>query len=374
VKAQMTGQPEGLLQALADLQRVTVGNRIDYEYPWHRHLQSSRQLLPQGDHPVTPLPAIHLSRDAKRAVILSLLACIAYALLCGMGLIVLARDPAFGMGEALAVLLILGLGLSVAAWLATLGATPRPQPVREPGREFLWVTVILVAIGIGFLGYGLSALHAAVSHDPAQSIAVIVAKILATVLVPALAFRWLGYTWRELLAFTRLNRVELRALLIMMTVLALLQFTMGRGPEEVRALMSERGFAMWQVLLLAVPAWLWLCVEAGIVEEFLFRVLLQSRLAAWSRSSVVGVVGMAVLFGLAHAPGYVLRGAYAKEGMAHAPDALSAAAYALVVVSPVGLVFGLIWARTRSLTLVVLLHGWADLIPNLASLVRAFTA
>jgi uncharacterized protein len=128
------------------------------------------------------------------------------------------------------------------------------------------------------------------------------------------------------------------------------------------------------VLLLALPAWLWLSVEAGITEEFLFRVLVQSRLAVWLRSSIVGVIGMAVLFGLAHAPGYVLRGAHAMEGMTRSPDALSAAAYALVVVSPLGLAFGVLWARTRSLTLVVLLHGWADLIPNLARLVRAFTA
>jgi membrane protease YdiL (CAAX protease family) len=309
-----------------------------------------------------------------RVVNRALLACVAYALLWGAGVVVLARDPGFEMGEALAVMLLLGVGLSAAAWLVTLGASPRPQFVREPGREVLYLTAILAGIGIGFLGYGLSVLHAAVSHDPARSIAIVAAKLLALVLVPGLVFRRLGYSWRELLAFTRLDRVELRALVVMMALLALLQLTVGRGPQAIRALVAERGLATWQVLLLALPAWLWMSVEAGITEEFLFRVLLQSRLAAWLRSSIVGVVGMAVLFGLAHAPGYVLRGAHAMEGMARSPDALSAAAYALVVVSPLGLAFGVLWARTRSLTLVVLLHGWADLIPNLAPIVRAFMA
>jgi hypothetical protein len=34
--------------------------------------------------------------------------------------------------------------------------------------------------------------------------------------------------------------------------------------------------------------------------------------------------------------------------------------------------FGVLWARTRSLLLVVLLHGWADTIPNLAPLVQTW--
>jgi len=81
---------------------------------------------------------------------------------------------------------------------------------------------------------------------------------------------------------------------------------------------------------------------------------------------------MALAFGLAHAPGYVLRGAHAMEGMAQAPTPLAAAAYAIVVVSPVGLMFGVLWIRTRNLWLLAVLHGWADLVPNLASFVQTW--
>ena len=42
------------------------------------------------------------------------------------------------------------------------------------------------------------------------------------------------------------------------------------------------------------------------------------------------------------------------------------------MVSPIGLMFGVLWARTRSLLLVVLLHGWTDLVPNLAPFVRTW--
>lgn len=303
-----------------------------------------------------------------------LVAAIAYALLYIGGLAVLHRDPSFATSETLSVMFVLGLGLSVAAWLATLGASARAQRVSAPNHELLWIALLLAAIGVGFLGYGLSAVRAAVAAEPARMVAVLAAKLAALVCVPALVFRRLGYSWRQLFAFARLNRVELRALLVMMVLLALIQLTVGRGPQLIGALRAERGLAVWQLLLMVVPVWAWLSLEAGLTEEFLFRALVQARLTVWLRSPVAGLLGMSVLFGLAHAPGYVLRGAHAMEGMAQRPDALTAAAYALVVVSPLGLPFGVLWARTRSLTLVVVLHGWADVIPNLAPWFRALVS
>ena len=35
--------------------------------------------------------------------------------------------------------------------------------------------------------------------------------------------------------------------------------------------------------------------------------------------------------------------------------------------------FGVLWARTRNLWLLVMLHGWGDLVPNLASFVQTWT-
>jgi hypothetical protein len=43
--------------------------------------------------------------------------------------------------------------------------------------------------------------------------------------------------------------------------------------------------------------------------------------------------------------------------MATAPNALTATAYTNAVISPIGILFGVLWARTRSFLLVVLLHG-----------------
>jgi membrane protease YdiL (CAAX protease family) len=46
-------------------------------------------------------------------------------------------------------------------------------------------------------------------------------------------------------------------------------------------------------------------VEAGLVEEFFFRALVQSHLAAAFKSEVSGTVLMSPIFGLAHAPGFI---------------------------------------------------------------------
>jgi hypothetical protein len=48
--------------------------------------------------------------------------------------------------------------------------------------------------------------------------------------------------------------------------------------------------------------------------------------------------------------------------------------YAVVVTSVVSFLFGLLWARTRSLVLVALLHAMTDLLPNLAAFIRSWLA
>jgi len=43
------------------------------------------------------------------------------------------------------------------------------------------------------------------------------------------------------------------------------------------------------------------------------------------------------------------------------------------VLSPVAVLFGTLWARTRSLLLIVLLHAAVDVLPNLNDFVRTWT-
>ena len=53
------------------------------------------------------------------------------------------------------------------------------------------------------------------------------------------------------------------------------------------------------------------------------------------------------------------------------PSVLLAVGYSVVILSVAGLVFGLLWLRTRNLLLVVLLHGLNDCIPAIADTVQS---
>lgn len=299
-------------------------------------------------------------------------AIVLYALAYGGSLAVLGRDPGFEAGESLAVLLIFGLGFSAAAWAATIGIQPAFHPVEQPRRESGAILGYLALFAVLVLGFGLSWVKDAVADGRPEEIAIMLLKLATMVALPALLFARLGYTRKELFgALSRggyMNSRLVRALLIMALLLLALQLTVGRGPARIAALEEP----LWLIALAAPLAFVWMSVEAGLCEEFLFRTLLQTRLAAWFKSETAAILLMALVFGLAHAPGYVLRGGHLMEGMTSVPDALSAAAYSIVVVSPLGLMFGVLWARTRSLLLVVLLHGWADLVPNLAPFVTTW--
>ena len=97
--------------------------------------------------------------------------------------------------------------------------------------------------------------------------------------------------------------------------------------------------------------------------------MVQARLTAWFKSEVSGVALMALVFGLAHAPGFILRHAGLAEAIGANPSAADSIAYAIVVLSVSGIFFGIVWARTKNLLAVMFIHAAADLLPNLKEFV-----
>jgi membrane protease YdiL (CAAX protease family) len=79
----------------------------------------------------------------------------------------------------------------------------------------------------------------------------------------------------------------------------------------------------------------------------------------------------ALIFGVAHAPGLFLRGGADVDGSS--ADVWQVIAYTIAVLAPMGLLFGLIYARTKSLLLAVLLHGLVDVLPNMAEFIETWT-
>ena len=81
---------------------------------------------------------------------------------------------------------------------------------------------------------------------------------------------------------------------------------------------------------------------------------------------------MALVFGLAHAPGFIFRHAGMIEGLGTNPSAADAIAYSIVTLSVSGIFFGIIWARTKNLFALIVIHAATDLLPNLQGFVKTW--
>jgi membrane protease YdiL (CAAX protease family) len=101
---------------------------------------------------------------------------------------------------------------------------------------------------------------------------------------------WIGSTTNKILHHTGKEVVG--------GALLAFQFFLGNAAAPI----LQGKFTTNQLLLGLPLCFVWLVIEVGLVEEFFFRALVQSRLAAWFKSEVSGVVLMSLAFGLAHAP------------------------------------------------------------------------
>jgi membrane protease YdiL (CAAX protease family) len=244
------------------------------------------------------------------------------------------------------------------------------SPLRyEVANPLLELGTVAVCLGIvvAFITWGLGWLHRSVPSDPADSAAILAAKLAVFVAFPAVLMKvQFGYRWSQLAPLSLPARHALA--MVGMTVLMLaFQSVMGRGLRDLMSAHVPMG-----TLLIGVPLTLvWLVVEAGVVEEFFFRVLLQTRLAEVLRSELAAIVLMSVIFGLAHAPGIYLRTGLTQESVQH-PSVLMAVGYSIVITSVAGFFLGVLWARTRNFVVVVVVHAMTDLLPGILPMLRSF--
>lgn len=232
-----------------------------------------------------------------------------------------------------------------------------------PTRSLAIAMAYVALFALGVLGWGFSALNAHVADGPARDAARCALKLVTMAAVPSLLLWAAGDDVRALLR-PRLPRRLMLPLVVVAVALGMAQALLGRGWQTLAALHPRATTLLWAAPL----EFAWLVVDTAIPEELFFRVFLQTRLAAWSRSELVAVVVAAALFGLAHAPGLYLRGGAVAEELGRAPTVGWAISYSLTAIAPMGLVFGALWSRTRSFGFIVLAHAWFDLPPNLARL------
>ena len=292
----------------------------------------------------------------------------------GASLLLLWPNKSFGHADAIWELIIFGFAFPIVAWVTTLRAKPLTVTVRKSGGEMLLLGFCLLAITLYLIwGSALSETFLPASWITAprfKFVVVFARKLIVFVAIPFLLFRFIfGYRWRDygvqFAGLRALGGSHLAVVLVLSGAILLFQYFLGGGAAPLR-----RGEFSAAQLVTGLPlCFLWLFFEAGLVEEFFFRGLLQARLAGWFKSEVTGVALMALCFGLAHAPGFILRRAGLAEAIGENPSAADAIAYAIVVLSVGGIFFGIVWARTRNLFALMVIHAATDLLPNLKQFV-----
>ena len=269
------------------------------------------------------------------------------------------------LGDAIAMLVLLGLALPLLALLVCRGLPKIEPPAPHPRDPWLLAGLVLAMVCFLALKARLYALVLPAAADPRAHEALdLVAKLAVFVALPLLAYallaklrpRALGLEWPP-------GRQLLRSALAFLVVggaLVAIQLVLGRGARPL----LDGSLAHRHWIAGVALCFVWMSLEAGLVEEVFFRLVLQSRLAALGRSQVAGLFASALVFGLAHAPGIYLRGAGVIEGLGAAPSLSLSIAYTIATMSMAGLVFGVLWIRTRNWLLIVLLHGLTDALSN----------
>jgi membrane protease YdiL (CAAX protease family) len=277
---------------------------------------------------------------------------------------------AFRGGEwtfPIASLVIFGLLLGGLIWFLTRRMDPPAVPVASPARESFAFLGYIIVYAVLLIAFGLGALKAAIPAGQAQELAVVAYKLLIHVLIPAGLVLALGSSLRPLFDPGTSRRGFWPTLIVLCALMFALLALVSPALKQIGAL----GLAPAAAILWVLAAWAWNSIEAGLCEEFLFRACLQSRLTAWLRSPASAIVATSVLFALAHWPGLYLRGGPDVDGWS--TDPLQVAAYTIATLSPLSIAMGLLWARSRSLLLIVLVHGAIDALPNTAELVRIWS-
>lgn len=257
---------------------------------------------------------------------------------------------------------VIGIGFSALAFTFTKKiAVPHTKPAVKTEAWLLLALLGWIIIYITFISSGVKNFLAdhslAVQHT---SLIVLVNKLSAFVLIPFVAYRLYGYTMKDLLpgGFS-LSSIPIVTFITLSTASVLFQLFFSKGGGSF--LTGE--FTLHQLVAGIPLCFLWLVIEAGIVEEFFFRVILQSRIAAITGSGTGAILWGALIFGVIHAPGLFLRGASSEAVSGQMPFGYWIC-FTICYMAVAGVFLGVIWQRTKNFMLVIAIHAMFDLLPN----------
>jgi len=264
-------------------------------------------------------------------------------------------------------LVLFGIVFSGLAILLTRKTDAPAVPVEHPKRESLALLAYMLIYTFILFGPLFGLLKDAFEPGRAQDSAVVAYKLLVHLVAPA----FLIYAARGHLRGILDPNLRRRGVLLTLVVFSLVMIVAVAKLNSTFEQLSDRGLSGPAIAGWILLAWAWMSVEAGVCEEFLFRGLLQSRLTAWSRAAPLAIVATAVIFALVHVPGFYLRGGEAVAVQASGLPQIIALAVAGL--GPIALMFGILWHRTRSFLLLVLVHGAIDAMPAVDRMIRLWS-
>jgi uncharacterized protein len=290
---------------------------------------------------------------------------------------ILLRNRSFEPAGAIVVLFVFGGVFPLLAWAATLRAVPLSISVTPGTAALITLTGYVMLLSLYLIG-GPQWIDQHLPHSWVDSARIrffvaLVKKLVVFVVIPFVIFRFgFGYRVRDFgiqcEGLRALRGSHLPVVLVVGGAFLCFQYFASSGGAAFR----REDFTAFQLFVGLPLCLVWLLFEVGLVEEFFFRGLVQSHFTAAFKSEVSGVVLMSLIFGLAHAPGFIFRHAGEVEGLGSNPSAIDAIAYSIVVLAVSGITFGIIWARTKNLFALMFIHAAGDLLPNFGTFVRTW--
>jgi uncharacterized protein len=300
---------------------------------------------------------------------------IGYSALYIVTLFLMVLIEHFPVSQSIAILLIIGVFFSLIAYFTSKSSVPlfanRPVQKRE---SLVLISIMVFIVLILTIGQDqIKSLFPGQFLESAKSneIFTFLYRLLIFVLIPFLVYKCIykfslrdfGLVVKAKEFFTIKNFVIFFALSL---IIFLFQFFMGNGAKPIR-----EGLITNKQLLIGLPLLYTLLIfNVGLVEEFFFRALVQSRLAAITKSEIGGIILSGLFFGLAHAPGFYLRGGGTLDNLGQHPTLFMSVGYSILVLSVGGFFLSIIWSKTKNLWLVMAIHAFMDLLPGLNEFVK----
>ena len=263
------------------------------------------------------------------------------------------------------IFLIATIGFSFSTITVLLTKNLQLPKLKYAIKNEIWILAALlvwIVIYITFISSGITKLEQAHNVTPMlKAIITVLVKLTVFVGIPFAVYRIAGFKVKDFNIYSSyINKNIIILFFSLSAVIILFQYFLSNGSKPIR----NGEFSTAQLSLGLPLCYIWLLIEAGIVEEFFFRAILQSRIAAITKSGTGAIIWGAIIFGLVHAPGLYLRGS-ASEGVAEQMPFLYWVCYTIIYMSVAGIFFGIIWHRTKKFWLLVALHAMFDLLPNL---------